>query len=261
MKPIIRWTIGNVSKLGIKCLHTSVNLMLNIYGDKFDYYICHNSIDLNKIRKLERYARFIDQKKITDCLSIKPVENCCCWKFYPPRINIKVHEIFIDNDLIIHEEMPAIEEFLKSDDLFMVTEGHQSYYGKFQNKIKKDFMICAGFFGLPPNFNFSKHLNENFNILKEWKSASYMEKVLKTKILTLDEWDKRNLEWFDEQGLMAFILQNKKLKVVPMSEVQLGPIKGKYGTHLCGANLGLKCDEKVFKKYFKSLLNNQIELL
>ena len=43
MKPLIRWTMGNVSEAGWECLSESTRLLPKVYPE-FDYVICYNSI-------------------------------------------------------------------------------------------------------------------------------------------------------------------------------------------------------------------------
>lgn len=98
-KPIIRWTIGgNVSQHGIDCLGNSINCWKDLYGDSFDYFLCYNNIDVNK---LNFGVNLINQHEHLNSLSIQP--NSTAWKLYPPRISLQSHEIFIDNDLIIYK--------------------------------------------------------------------------------------------------------------------------------------------------------------
>ena len=48
-KPILRWTIGKVSKEGMQCLMLSVDSMMNLYHNQFEYFVnMTNSGSLDK---------------------------------------------------------------------------------------------------------------------------------------------------------------------------------------------------------------------
>jgi len=228
MKPIVRWTVGNVSKMGIRCLDASVGHFKHLYGNLFDYYICYNQIKFSKIKFLNKYnIKFIDQTQHFNSLKIPPVQNHPCWKIYPPRIDKSVHEIFIDNDLVIYKKIPLIDFFLEQKDLFFITEGYRKSYGIFNSLIPDNFVVNTGFFGLPPHYDFKKDLDLN---LDSWKPSS----------LKVHE-DLKSKGHFDEQGLIAFILMNKKIKKIYLNEINI-PIferkflKGEYGNHFVGIN-------------------------
>lgn len=209
-KPIIRWTVGNVSSYGIDCLKQSISSWKSLYGDSFDYYLCYNNIDVNK---LNFDVSLINQNEHLNSLSIGP--NLTAWKLYPPRISMESHEIFIDNDLIVYEKIPLIDSFLKSKNIFFCTEGLRKNFGLYEKENRENLKINSGFFGIPPYFDFRVFIDNE--IKHEWTG------------------------WFDEQGIVSSILSNNDYNLISLDEVAvcLNEFKfGKYGVHFVGLNGG-----------------------
>jgi hypothetical protein len=229
MNPVVRWTIGNVSNVGIKSLNSSIKSFVNIYKDKFKYYVCYNQINFNKISFLKKYkVNFVNQQECINSLKVPPIKNNPCWKIYPPRINKNVHEIFIDNDLIIYKKIDIIDFFLEKKFLFIITEAYKKRYGIFDNFIDDNFIVNTGFFGLPPSYEFEEDLNKN---LPNWIESK---------------------NHFDEQGLIAFILMNKEVKIINLNDINVCikeriNLKGKYGMHFVGINKNKNVEKKIKK--------------
>jgi hypothetical protein len=115
------------------------------------------------------------------------------WKLSPPRLRPTGHELWVDNDLIIRERMPAIDSWLKSNK-FLISKGYRykpEYYGNFAHLVPQE-SYCAGMFGLPPNFDFEQEIYKICN------------QVLKGE----------PLGYFDEQGLVAAIVTSHPHLVV-----------------------------------------------
>lgn len=241
MKPIIRWTIGNVSNYGIDCLQASVSSFLKLYKNNFDYFICYNNLDFNKIKFLEKYnLNFLNQEEHKDSVCIEPISNPC-WKLYPPRINLDVHEIFIDNDLIVYKKIPLIDKFLDSNKLFFITEAvKRSYSDNLNNFIHNKFN--SGFFGVPPKFDFLKKIN---NIINKYEIVSWEHSI------------------FEEQSVVAKIIEEENnFSVISLDEIHVcfEEIKNsKFGLHFVGLNYNPNASlfemEPIIKfwKYYKYL--------
>lgn len=162
MKPIFRWTIGNVKKGGYECLEMSIKTMLKLYKDKFDYYICCNNINIQKLREIigQRPIKII-QQTWNDCpLSINYEENIgtSLWKFCPARLNINAHEIVCDNDIVLINHIEEIESFL-NDSKILLVEDPIKFQGKFRHLFNENEKYNAGFVGLPPHYNLQEELN------------------------------------------------------------------------------------------------------
>lgn len=211
MKPIIRWTIGFDHKNSYEILRYSVNSFFSIYQNKFDYYICYNNCNPTNL-SFKTNVTFIDQKEYINSLIIKPYMTS--WKLYPPRLNNNVHEIFIDNDLILFKKHEIIDEFIAQKNMTFATEAFTRRYGIYDNLLPENILINTGLVGVPPNFNLNKYLN---NIIKNnWKG------------------------WYDEQGIFSYILyNNKNFKTISLKDISVchGKYKlGKYGIHFVGIN-------------------------
>jgi hypothetical protein len=224
LKPVVRWVVGACNPLGYDVLYESIINFKKIYKDKFLYCICYNSRQIhNKLKKsFNCVDRVFNQRKLKNALTYNPeIKKGPHWKLYPPRIFKNQHELILDNDIIVYEKIEQIEEFLSNEDIFITTRAiRRSYNKKYDNHIKQGFNINTGLVGLPPNFDYEQE------ILKIMKNAK-------------EEWSNH----FDEQTLVARILQNKKTIVIPFeilsSCCSLTRFAiGKKGTHFIGANKG-----------------------
>jgi len=225
-KPILRWCIGDVSELGIYCLKLSIKNMLRLYKDKFDYYICYNTISASKLQwtqQSEIQICLIDQREFIKELEISPKSSNPCWKLYPPRIDIDRHEIFVDNDLILYNSMPILNEFLQLNDLIFCTEALAKNYGAFNSLINYPWNLNTGFFGIPPKFDFKGKINSvlNSNIIEKWQ------------------------DHLDEQGLVSYVFINNicRLNIIKLTDIyicygQTAYKMGIYGQHFVGINRG-----------------------
>ena len=219
LKPIVRWTIGDVSENGFICLEHSIRNFIKNYENKFNYYVCYNTINEKKLNYVKKYpVKLLNQNNYVKELKIKP-KNHPCWKLFPPRININTHEIFIDNDLVLYEKLPLINKFLKNNDVLIITEARSRAYGNFSKLVKTEDNMNTGFFGLYPNFDFKKEIN----------------KVLNKKII--ENW---NVHW-DEQGLVAYIFEKYNYNLISTRKIFAGIKKlpltdGTKGIHYIGLN-------------------------
>jgi len=113
-KTILRWTIGKVSRDGMRCLIMSFQNLFALYGDRFEYFICYNNIKKNELRWTKKYPiTLVCQHDFTSDLKIDPIKENPCWKLYPARLDLDCHEIFIDNDLILYKKIPIIDRFIE----------------------------------------------------------------------------------------------------------------------------------------------------
>jgi len=229
MKPLVRWTIGKVSKIGHEILKESIESFKKIYPE-FDYIVCYNEIDSSDLEKLENVSYFLQTH---DCcnIQIKPF-SINAWKLFPPRLRINSHEIFLDNDLVIHKRIPQIDNFLQNNKPLCygcIDENRRPPYGKFSNFFpKNNFILNSGIFGLPPNYDFENEITINI------------------KKVNLKKWEN-----FDEQGLVAKCLLNKNpifVNEYDISNCWLDYKYGKYGYHFCGHNTKKHIPWKKYKK-------------
>jgi len=216
MKPLFRWTIGrNSSKEGLQSLIYSISLMKKRYGESCDYFVCHSGDNVHSIGL--QGVNFIDQRDCLRSISVDPFLTS--WKLYPPRIRSDSHEIFIDNDLIVYGQLPIIDSFFDSDDMIFCTEGLKRRYGKYDSTIASNQKLNTGLFGLPPKFDFGQKIESK--LLGNWEGH------------------------FDEQGLVASILLECNVKVIPISDIYIACKDaaehlcfGRAGIHFVGLNSG-----------------------
>ena len=224
MKPLVRWTIGFDKEDSYKILKLSISNFYKLYGDTFDYAVCYNKCNVEKI-KMDIDLILIDQTKYMETLKVLPFSTS--WKLYPPRIRLTQHEIFLDNDVVIYKKIPLIDEFLKSKKITFATEAKKRNYGNFDKAIPEKTLINTGLFGLPPYFDIKSKINE---ILK-------------------DGWN----NWYDEQGLIASILfKENNFKIISINDIFVcfDELKfGQYGIHFVGLNIN---ENKYWTKHFKN---------
>lgn len=231
-RPVVRWVVGECHTLGYDTLYESIKSFKKIYKNNFIYCICFNSKKIKKtlVKSLELVDKIIDQKKFQKTLPFNPFKKRGPhWKLYPPRLFPEQHELILDNDLIIYEEMKEIEEFLSDESLCLTTRAiKRSYNKKYEHHIKRDFNINTGLVGLPPFFDYQKKIEI---------VLSYGKSVWK--------------DYFDEQTVVAGVLQSENTKVIPFETISsccgLTHFNiGKKGTHFIGINKGY---DKWWKEY------------
>ena len=116
-KPIIRWTIGNVSDYGFLCLKKSVELMKQLLGSKCEYAICHNTLNKYQFKKLPNVDILIDSKCYLNIYPVNVLKEkkynnpSVFWKLYPARIRKECHEIIIDKKNYIDSFYNTLEFF------------------------------------------------------------------------------------------------------------------------------------------------------
>lgn len=204
MKPIIRWTIGNVKPAGYDCLFQSIINFRKLYDAEIVVYYNGNQ----KLNFCNTNIQCVDQFKIFGEHTTRGV----AWKLYPPRINIERHELFIDNDLIIENKIQEIDDFFNQTDYTLLLEGIARNYGKFENHVPNGYKINSGLFGIPPGFNLNKFIQ-----------------------FYGDNWSGH----FNEQGLVAMaLLSSKKYIIIPNNKITNCETRFKpaSGMHFVGLN-------------------------
>ncbi len=207
MKPLMRWTIGECCKEGLEILEYSITKMIELYGDRFDYRLCFNTIDPISLNPL---IPLVQQLPIEGMYAPSGV----AWKLYPPRLSPNSHEIFIDNDLILLKKLDEIEEFLEAEDKFVFTEALFYNHGRFKCNLK----LNSGLIGIPPKFDFKNALMPFMADQMGW------------------------IDKFDEQGMVSTIFSTKKRINIPLSKIAIcheGNFRdGTHGYHFVTANKG-----------------------
>lgn len=210
-KPIFRWTVGDVSDDGLSILNASIKIALSIYKNNFDWYVCFNGIQLDKINSLvSKYPtiKLYKQDWSQSPLKIDEPEqkskeeknslliSGSVWKICPPRLNINVHEIVVDNDIILHRHLEEIDQFLTSKNKTLIAAGCKYFCGEYAISSP----LNSGFYGLPPNYDFSCKLYDNW--IRNPKGF---------------------LNYADEQGLVCQTLEKENHIIIPCSKLCLLP--------------------------------------
>lgn len=223
-RPLVRWTVGNTNALGMRCLKRAIRAWRHLYGQRFDMMVCHNNMtpgQMAELRKLD--VELVNQHAFANRLPLRPpAGRNPCWKLYPPRLRPGSHEIVIDNDVLLHRPLPAVEELLSNNQLF-VTEAVLRSYGQFDPVVPNGLNVNTGMYGLPPGFDLEGKVTEVLKrgIIQQWKGH------------------------LDEQGLLALVFATERAKIVRLADISvLHPsvpyAMGKCGVHFVGLNGGYK---------------------
>ena len=207
MRPLLRWTMGgNVSEAGWDCLSESVRITPKVYPE-FDYVICCNNLNGGQRDRIKAFGIDLYEQKpenigvpfAFDDYSATKVANHA-WKLCPLRLRSEAHEIWIDNDIILWERIPEIDEFLSNDVPMVSQTWHRELYGQFDSIVPQGCSICAGFFGLPPQYPFREKIDDLIS-------------------------GRKPLAGYDEQGMIAAMIctnENGWIGIDPQHLNQLG---------------------------------------
>lgn len=194
-KPLFRWTIGESTPDGREALRLSVASFLRFYDA--DVVICHNA-DPEPLGPPA--GRLYDQRQKWDGV---PAPAGVAWKLYPPRLAPGRHEVSIDNDVILADRVPQLDEFLKAD-CTLLLEGDSRTYGRFHRHVPPGYQVNSGVYGMPPGFDLDR-------FVKVYGGESWEKNAL-------GEHDKS--ETFDEQGLVAFaLLSHPRHVIIPSTSI------------------------------------------
>lgn len=222
LKPLVRWTVGAVHPAGFELLRESVEGWLRLYGDAFDAVICHNSLAPAQLLQVRACGLpLLDQTPLAGLVPARP--SGCAWKLVPPRLRPESHEVFIDNDLVLHDRVPAVDQFLAGYEA-VVTEAHRAHFGAYAGVLGCDRAVNTGLFGLPPGFDLSA---------KVWQLARLYPRLA---------WDGHD----DDQGVVMAAVRSLTVGIIPLADVwvcnptlDFAPYGvGRRGTHFAGANAG-----------------------
>lgn len=225
-RPLFRITLGPVHEWGLAILKKNIKFLRKNYPE-VDLVVCYNQIEADKLKDLDVIK--IDQSQYYHSLNFEPQAEQ--WKIYPPRLRYEAHEIVFDNDILIFQRVPEIDEFLTSNKPLLF-EGRVRVFGKYESKVPKGVFINSGIFGLPPYFDFKSKIND----------------------FCKDDIEKRWTTWGDDQGVIAGVLSQEPFILLKMNTVMnyldvfdFMPLGSWRGIHLIGSNRG-KCNKSVYKQ-------------
>jgi hypothetical protein len=225
-RSLLRWTIGDVSPYGFETLAASISRAKSIYGKKFDYVVCHNCLSGEQLSKLQGMnVDLYEQKRDCCSLAVNPGRTNS-WKLFPPRLRRDAHEIFMDNDVILHKKIKEIDDFIKLNKTLALQGGRSSGgYGRFESMVPEGLVVCSAVFGYPPNFD----------------AEARFSKLLKDRIVPGQ---------FDEQGMVASVYASSEGILIPHKKIAncwSDYRDGEFGFHFAGVNYGNSKPWKTYK--------------
>jgi hypothetical protein len=234
MRKIARWTIGRTNSLGEECLRHSVRRFKVLYPEFETIVCCNNLTDKQRSNLNLLNVEIHDQSSneldyplvdVNSPLGWKGSMPGWGWKLLPPRLEIDSYELWIDNDIIVRERVPSIDQWIGSN-RSLISLSHQRAYGVFEKEIKGDICYCAGFFGLPPGFDF------NSRILHHCKKLF------------------GPLGHYDEQGITVLCTLETDPIIVPVEELSVvKALKKPYSNALHFIGLNRTDDHKSWSDY------------
>ena len=243
-KPLFRFTVGPCLQQGLDILAESINRTTEVLGvDNFDWVVCYNGLSREN---LDFITKSIKDKPVrlfaqnwADC----PVNDHCqsprrldgsfewngnrcggtLWKASPPRVRMETHEIVMDNDIILLNKLPEIDEFLSCNNKALILEEPIRFYGRYDMLFgPSEPFLNSGLMGFPPNYDFGKE------VYVVWeKHGKY-----------------KNISQADEQGLLTYTLNqlpSVRIKKDKMLEILARDFRSKItkdeiGIHFTQAN-------------------------
>ncbi len=168
-KPLFRWTAGKDNNCHV-ILFESIKTFKKLYGDIADGVIVFNEdFTKNSFLCFQNYFKDLNINCIygdSDALPFKPKN--AAWKFYPPRLRLQSHEIFIDSDLVLLSKGKYIQDFLNSDHAF-ANISRLRKFGDYFEEIKeinpkqlRGMGINSGIFGFPPDYDIKPIIQKKY---------------------------------------------------------------------------------------------------
>jgi hypothetical protein len=205
--------VGNCTDQGIEILSESVRRAVQIYEDKFNWCICHNNLKPKQLVDLVALAEHFGIRMVKQSSRQLPISQSSMgspksgsefdwdgsrvggtlWKLCPARETFDVHEIIMDNDVVLTEALPEIDEFLASSDKCLILQDNVKFYGLFSNYVESEVALNTGLIGLPPNYYFADDIGEMFYQVQSQNSGH----------------DFDCLSQADEQGMIAAVISKK----------------------------------------------------
>lgn len=229
IRPLARWTLGPVMKAGRAIFKRSFKAFQELHPE-FDNIVCYNNLNRSDSDMLNILDQLWDQGvplHEQHCTEISyPIAaptgelKAFGWKLLPARLRPDAHELWIDNDILFQDRLPDLDIWLKKS-TGLILEGIAMAHGRFTHM--NTIQACAGFFGLPPDFDFETEI-----LWRCQKNLGGLE-----------------LDGHDEQGLVASIVTRiPDFMVVPQTVMTTVDLKQRItykdlqvpAIHFVGAN-------------------------
>lgn len=221
-KPLFRWTVGNCLQQGLDILAESINRTTRTLGiDAWDWVVCYNGLNKDEVQFLtdaigSRPVRLVSQNwatcPITDnCQTPRRKDgsfeyngNRCggtLWKVCPARMRMDAHEIVMDNDVVLLNKFPQLDEWLRQTDKSLILEEPIRFYGRYDHLFSAGSAnLNSGFMGFPPGFDFGAKIHDL------WSQHGRLT----------------NLSQADEQGLLTYALnQIPSMRIKPEQMIEV----------------------------------------
>jgi hypothetical protein len=193
--PLIRWTIGNVSRAGFEALRLSIWGAHRLFGTDASYVVCLNSVPLQQARCLVRDIpdevewRIATEDEIASF--IRPhldrgMAEGVGWKFAPLRLSDCRPELALDNDCILWELPAGLRRWLEeADSPPVIAEDMRACFGQFQE-------LCgqaprnSGLRALPAGFDLERRMRAVLERVPVVMCSELDEQGLQVAALSLD---------------------------------------------------------------------------
>lgn len=218
-KPIFRWTCGPCLQQGLDILVESTKRTIQAFGENtFDYMIFYNGLSETNIDFLKKN---VNVKLVAQNWANLPIQDefqtpqrndgsfewngISCggtlWKVCPPRVRMDVHEIVMDNDVIILKKFKQIDQFLNQREKVLILEEPIKFYGRYDKFFPMNGpYLNSGFMGFPPGYDFGKEIK------RYWEFHGSLKKISQA----------------DEQGLLMFTLnQTPSIRISAKQMVEM----------------------------------------
>jgi hypothetical protein len=217
MKPLYRWTIGDVSPAGLEVFEEAVRMTQRTLGRRFDWAVCSNAHSAHVreavARISERYGLYVHESRWEELPlppDIIPVVNDInappgvphgsrqgsFWKMCPPRLRTDAHEIIADNDVILTRVPPQLDTFLGGHVTLLLQEDAHSP-GKYGPLLGENETFNSGLMGLPPGYDFAER------IMHHWRGTGSFRPLLSR----------------DEQGLLTYTLKQEPHVIISKDQI------------------------------------------
>lgn len=220
----VRWTIGDVSDAGFEALRLSIWSACKLFGDRARYVVCVNTVPLPlAVARIGELPFGVEWLHVSNYLPkwfrphVDPeMAEGVAWKLAPVRVFPTLHELALDNDLILWALPSAVSEWLRcgQDSACLMAADVQSALGQFSAMC--DYRaLNSGIRGLPPGFDMEGRLRDT---------------LIRSDLTLQSE--------LDEQGVQAAVLLQSKLFVVSTDDVSICSPFPNHQQHLgsCGAH-------------------------
>lgn len=202
---LLRWNIGPCSELGEEVFKKSVRMACNFCAADIRLVVCYYNRESPK--NLPEHVELLD---ISDLTWSYPKPSNEIFNLFPLRLDINNYEIYLDNELIIHQPPRSFKRFLLSKNKFLKLESGNDNYGIFSGLNPKNPPHTSyALFGFPPGYNPEKDINE---IIKE---------------RPIENWDNGNAH-----GLIAGLLNSKICYSI--SELEISTFENGFKPAACG---------------------------